>query len=246
MRSTKGISQATQRKTPFVLFVFLGFVLLGLVALGSWQVKRLIWKQDLIARVEARVNAAPVPLPTNWAALNADNSEYLRVTVTGTYQYQHQVLTKALTAMDDGFWVMTPLVTDQGQTVYINRGFIPTDKRAQFLNALPANTGPVSVTGLLRLPEPKPFLRSNEPEAQRWYSRDIATMGQRAGLHDVAPFFIDAQKGLSDGALPIAGLTQISFPNNHLIYAITWYGLAVLLVWMLFYVRRKSSSESIH
>lgn len=246
MSSTKGNSQSTQRKTPFVLFLLLGLVLLVLLALGSWQVKRLFWKQDLIARVEARAHAAPVPVPQDWSNITADNSEYLRVTVTGTYQYQHQEYTNALTALDGGYWVMTPLVTEDGKTVYINRGFIPTASRTAFEQETSAPAGPVTVNGLLRMPEHSAFLRTNEPALHRWYSRDVATMGELAGLHDVAPYFIDADRGADANALPIGGMTQISFPNNHLVYAITWYGLAGLLIGMLIYVRRKEKDGTSH
>jgi surfeit locus 1 family protein len=244
MRSTNGDSQSTQRKTPFVLFLLLGFVFLVLLALGSWQVKRLIWKQDLIARVDARAHAAPVAPPTDWANITADNSEYLRVSVSGTYQYQHQEYTTALTALDGGYWVMTPLVTADGNTVYINRGFIPTASRKAFEQDTPPDTGIVTVSGLLRMPEHSAFLRTNEPELRRWYSRDVASMGQQAGLSNIAPYFIDADRTADATALPIGGMTQISFPNNHLVYALTWYGLAALLVGMLIYVRRKEKEGS--
>lgn len=244
MSSTKGDSQSTQRKTPFVLFLLLGFVLLVLLALGTWQVKRLIWKQDLIARVEARAHATPVAAPLDWTNITADNSEYLRVTVTGTYQYQHQEYTQALTALDGGYWVMTPLVDASGKTFYINRGFIPTASRTAFEQATPAETGPVTINGLLRIPELSAFLRTNEPTLHRWYSRDVATMGQQAGLSQVAPYFIDADRAADPTTLPIGGMTQISFPNNHLVYALTWYGLAALLIGMLFYVRRKEKDGS--
>lgn len=238
MRSTKGDSQATQRKTPFVLLLCLGLVFIVLFALGSWQVQRLLWKQDLIARVDARAHGQPVAAPMDWTNITRDNSEYLRVRVTGQYQYDHQQYVNALTELDGGFWVMTPLVTADGTTFYINRGFIPTASKAAF-EQQSNETGNVTVTGLLRMPEPTAFLRTNDPEAGRWYSRDIATMATLAGVTQVAPYFIDADRGVNASALPIGGMTQIRFPNNHLIYAITWYGLAVLLAGMLVYVRKR-------
>lgn len=244
MRSATGNSPSRQRKIPFVLLTFIGVVLLILLSLGTWQVKRLIWKQDLMARVDARAHAAPVPAPREWAGLTADNSEYQRVTVTGTYQYQHQEYTQAVTELDGGYWVMTPLVDSSGKTYYINRGFIPASERAAFEKNIPADNGPVTVTGLLRLSQPSVFLRRNEPALHRWYSRDVIVMGQQAGLSQVAPYFIDADRGTDPKALPVGGMTQITFPNNHLVYALTWYGLAVLLIGMLFYVRKKDKGDT--
>ena len=95
------------------------------------------------------------------------------------------------------------------------------------------------MTGLLRLTEPKgAFLRSNDPGDDRWYSRDVAAIAAARGLSDVAPYFVDADATPNLGGLPVGSLTVIAFPNNHLVYAITWYGMALMLAGAVIYVLR--------
>lgn len=194
----------------------------ALLALGIWQVQRLGWKTDLIARVDQRVHAAPTsaPGPAEWSGITRDKDEYRRVTVTGEFLNDDAVLTQAVTEIGGGFWVIVPLVTDDG-TYLINRGFVPADAR----DAYARPTGPQTVIGLLRITEPEGgFLRDNQPSEDRWYSRDVAAIAETRGLTNVAPFFIDADRG--DGA-PVGGMTVIAFPNKHLGYAITWFALAL-------------------
>lgn len=190
-------------------------VILGLAALGAWQVQRLAWKRALIAQVDARLAAAPVPAP----AIADRDDAYRRVAVTGTYRRGADTLVQASTIRGPGWWVLTPLEATSVGTVLVNRGYVP--KRA----APPPPAGPTRVTGLLRLTEPKGgFLRSNDPAADRWYSRDVAAIAAKRGLGRTAAYFIDAADTASGG--PIGGLTVVSFPNNHLVYAITWFVLA--------------------
>jgi surfeit locus 1 family protein len=212
-----------------LVLLTLGAALLiaGFVALGIWQLHRLAWKRDLISRVGARVHAAPrpAPPPTHWPQVTAESDGYAHVTLSGRYLPAGDTLVQAVTERGAGFWVMTPLRTDAGYAVLINRGFVPTR------NAVPPPpAGPVTVTGLLRITEPKGgFLRSNDPAADRWFSRDVAAIAARRQVGDAAPYFIDADAGRDPAALPAGGLTVIAFPNNHLQYALTWFGLAVLV-----------------
>ncbi|WP_417681721.1 SURF1 family protein [Roseibium sp.] len=198
-------------------------------ALGIWQVQRLFWKLDLIARVESRVDAAPVRAPTRaeWPAVTMQDDEYRHVTARGTYLGDKETLVQAVTEYGAGFWVLTPLRQDDGTIILVNRGFVPTDKKAPEKRSHPS--GPVQVAGLLRMSQPSgAFLRSNDPKAGRWYSRDVAAIAETDGLTRVAPYFIDAQAGPSDDALPIGGLTVIKFRNSHLAYALTWGVLALM------------------
>jgi surfeit locus 1 family protein len=208
----------------------LGIVLL--TALGVWQLERRTWKLALIDRVEHRLHAAPLPMPVaaSWPAINAASDEYRRVTVTGEFLHARETLVAAVTDDGPGFWVLTPLRTAAGTTVLVNRGFVPPDRRdpATRRDGNPPQT--VSITGLLRMSEPKGgFLRSNDPTANRWYSRDVAAIAAARGLPDVAPFFIDADATPNAGGYPVGGLTVVRFPNNHLIYALTWFALAIML-----------------
>ena len=221
--------EAHPRKRPFAGLIALNLVAIlvvaGLAGLGTWQIQRRAWKHELIAKVEARVHAAPVPAPPAGARVTAEADAYRHVRLTGTYLPERTTLVQAVTVLGGGFWVLTPLRSTEAGTVLVNRGFVPADRRD------PSGWAPVAgettVTGLLRISEPGGgFLRSNDPVGNRWYSRDVAAIAEARGLTDVAPYFIDADAGTR--SLPVGGLTVVDFPDNHLVYAITWFVLAAM------------------
>ena len=194
--------------------------------LGVWQIQRLFWKLDLIERVDARVHAAPASLPTNLDALRPQDIEYRRVRVSGRLQNDRQTFVDALTELGPGDWVVTPLQTSQG-TVLINRGFVAKGMREK----VSSPAGVVNITGLLRLSEPGGrFLRANRPAQDLWYSRDVAAIARKRGLGSTAPVFIDADATPNLGGYPVGGLTVVKFRNAHLVYVLTWFGLAALCV----------------
>ncbi len=221
-------------------------LVVGFFGLGIWQLERREWKLALIARVEARIHAAPVPAPDLATEKPSDIArlEYTRVTATGHFLNDRETLVEAVTIHGGGAWVLTPFVTDSGFTVLVNRGFVPFDKKPTDSRTAGQLTGSVTVTGLLRPSEPKGgFLRSNDPAADRWYSRDVAAISDKRGLTGVTePYFIDADATPNPGGYPIGGLTVINFPNNHLVYALTWFamglGLAGATIWLAFRGRR--------
>lgn len=207
----------------------LALLFLVLVGLGVWQVERLAWKEDLIARVEARVHAAAVASPAqgDWARINPVRDEYRRVRLTGKFFNDRETLVQAVTERGGGYWVMTPLRVADGSVVLVNRGFVPLDRRDPATRRQGQIAGETTVTGLVRMTEPKGgFLRSNDPVGDRWYSRDVAAIAAKRELANVAPFFVDADATANTGGLPVGGLTVIRFSNNHLVYAITWFVLA--------------------
>ena len=205
----------------------------GFTALGVWQLQRLAWKLDLIARVDAHVLAPPAapPGPQTWPRVTAMGDEYRHVRVSGTYDNASETLVQAVTEAGPGFWVMTPFRADAGDTILINRGFVPQEKSAQGSRSAGLIMARTTVTGLLRMSEPHGgFLRANQPAAQRWYSRDVAEIAKARGLAKVVPYFIDADGTPNAGGWPRGGLTVIRFPNSHLVYALTWFGLAGMVV----------------
>jgi surfeit locus 1 family protein len=124
---------------------------------------------------------------------------------------------------------MTPLLVQDGNSILINRGFVPSDKKDAEARRASKTAGTVAVTGLLRISEPGGgFLRSNDPRADRWYSRDVAAIAAAKGVADPAPFFIDLDATANPGGLPVGGLTVVKFHNSHLVYAITWFSLAAM------------------
>ncbi|UPJ69105.1 SURF1 family protein [Bradyrhizobium sp. 191] len=208
-----------------------------LVALGVWQIERRAWKLALIDRVEQRVHAPaqPVPSPASWPTISAANDEYRHVRVSGRFLHDRETLVQAVTEEGPGYWVLTPLKRSDGTLVLINRGFVPSERRDASTRRDGNPDGQVEITGLIRMTEPEGgFLRDNAPQHNRWYSRDVAAIAAARGLHDVAPFFVDADAGSQIAGGPIGGLTVIRFPNNHLIYALTWFALAFMLAGKLF------------
>jgi len=198
----------------------------GLLALGTWQVQRRAWKLDLIARIDARLHAPPEPAPFGRAIGKQD--EYRRVAATGRFVFGKDALVQASTVRGPGWWVLSPLATERG-TVLVNRGYV-ADRKAPS-----PPSGKVTIVGLLRLTEPGGgFLRSNDPAAGRWYSRDVAAIARRNGIA-VEPYFIDAQAGVERPGQPIGGLTVVTFTNNHLAYALTWYTLAIMTAAAFFF-----------
>jgi surfeit locus 1 family protein len=219
----------------------------GLTALGVWQLERRVWKLDLIERVDQRIHATPVaaPGPAEWRSINAASAEYRRVRITGRFLNDREALVQAVTRAGAGFWVLTPLETNQGFTVLVNRGFVPADRRQAEARSAGQVTGETTVTGLLRLTEPKGgFLRANNPREGRWYSRDVAAISSALGLAQTAPYFVDVDSTPNAGGLPVGGLTVIAFPNNHLQYAVTWFALALMLaVWAVLLLRHEKRTR---
>lgn len=227
--------QERPARSAAALAVLLAFALAafaGFFALGVWQVHRLAWKEALIARVDQNLRAAPqaAPGPDRWAALDRERDEYRRVRVQGRFDHAREVLVHASTSLGTGYWVMTPLHTEAGDWVLVNRGFVPPGMRSQVPHDAARASAPQTVVGLLRFTQPGgSFLQANEPAQGRWYSRDVAALAAAAHLQGrVAPYFVDAQAVAAgdNQAWPRPGLTVVQFPNNHLVYALTWFALA--------------------
>ena len=237
-----------------LLAVAASLLIVLFAGLGTWQVIRLQWKLDLIARVDARVNAEPVAPPprARWPQISKQSDEYRRVRLSGRYLYQFTTPVQAVTSLGGGYWLLTPLCTAEGHIVFVNRGFVPASenragrfppRRAHGATGPCSAPGPtVEVTGLLRLTEPGGgFLRDNDPATNRWFSRDVAAIAGARGLANVAPFFVDAGRDQDPAGAPeraVGGLTVVTFQNNHLVYALTWYALALMVLGAWWWVVR--------
>lgn len=239
---------AEQRRGSAARTIFVAGLCLTTLAcagLGIWQVQRRSWKLDLIARTEERLRAAPVaaPGPADWPAITARADEYRRIILQGRYLDAPETLTMAVTERGPGFWVLAPFRADAGFTVLVNRGFVPEDKRAAEERRKMAGSE-TRLVGLLRLSEPGGgFLRANDPAAGRWYSRDVVAIALARRLGPVAPYFVDADATAEPGPLPQGGMTQIAFRNTHLVYALTWFCLALMSAGAVTYLVRAGSDE---
>jgi surfeit locus 1 family protein len=206
-----------------------------LSGLGVWQLKRLAWKEALIAEVGGRIEKPPVdlPQPAVWASLRPADYEYRHVHVRGVYDYSHQALVYRSLGSPrgrfggPGYLVMTPLKIASGENVIVNRGFVPDERKAEAANG---PRGETEVTGLMRSSEDRTwFTPSDDPSKGDWFTRDVEALARAMGLGAHAPFSIDADAGADPMALPEGGETVLSFPNNHLSYAATWFGMALAL-----------------
>lgn len=226
------------RHGPLFTAAVIGTIIL--VSFGFWQVQRLQSKQALIAQIEARQHApvTGVPSETEWRSLDPDDYEYRHVAVVGTYQTAQSALvyrggSPNAQGEGPGYHVITPLRLPDGSTILVNRGFVPLAKADEARANVP--DGAVSVTGLMRSPETRnTFTPADEPQKGVWYTRDPASIAAQSKLTRVAPFSIDADADPKAQGWPRPGATVVDIPNNHLSYALTWFGLALALVGVTF------------
>lgn len=223
------------RRWPVLLAAGLAFVVL--TGLGTWQVQRLAWKEDLIATMQQRIALPPVELV---AGLKADpdlsHEEYRSVRVAGTFDHAFERHFFATYKGETGYYVYTPLKLDDGDWLFVNRGFVPYDRKDPATRPDGQVTGRVEITGLLRTAlaeKPSSMVPDNDVAKNIFYWKDIRAMAASSGLPADAPIlglFVDANDAPNPGGLPVGGVTIIDLPNNHLQYAVTWYGLAAALV----------------
>jgi surfeit locus 1 family protein len=207
----------------------LAFGVLGtalLVLLGLWQVERLEWKLDTIARIEARLAAAPAAVPRS---PDVAAHEYLRVRATGTLEAGELHVYTSLPPRGVGYRVIAPMTIEDGRRILIDRGFVPIgDKDAA------RATGPASVVGALVWPrETDRFTSDPDREANIWFARDVGRMAEALGTEPVMLTVEEGEGAAADGV--IAMPVTVNLRNPHLEYAVTWFGLAAVWALMTLY-----------
>ena len=252
MSSGRAGERLPLRRSVFWGTLFLGLLLFGvLIALGTWQVKRLAWKEALIATIAERVEATPRPLG-EIEALYAQTGDvdYWSAAARGTFLHDRESHFLATWQGSSGFFVYTPLRLDDGRILMVNRGFVPFDRKDPATRPEGQVDGPVTIEGLARNPlaeKPSFIVPDNDPAKNVFYWKDLGAMAARAGVpaEELLPFFLDAGAAPVPGGLPVGGVTLIDMPNSHLQYAVTWYGLAAtLLVVLVLMLRRKPGSPA--
>nr|WP_244656224.1 MULTISPECIES: SURF1 family protein [unclassified Rhizobium] len=214
--------------------VLLALVLL--LALGTWQVKRMYWKEGLLADIQQRTQAPPVPLADiEKLAASGGDIEYRTVQLSGTFDHTKEQHFFATFQGQTGYYIYTPLKLADDRTIFVNRGFVPYDMKEPATRKEGEVAGNVSIEGLARArlgSKPSSLLPDNDLAKNIYYWKDLTAMTSRAGLEpaQVLPFFVDANAAANPGGWPKGGVTLIDLPNNHLQYVITWYGLALALV----------------
>jgi len=236
--------QAPRRRlrTLLGLLVPAAVVFAALIALGTWQLQRKAWKEELIATLTERLAAPPAALsaPSTWPALKRDDAEYRRVVFTATFDDAKEALVYAAASAfrpdvsGPGYWVFTPARLTDGGVVMVNRGFVPQDRADPATRPGGHVTGPIAITGTLRWPDARSFFApSDEPAHNLWFLRDPAAIAAAKGLSDIAPFYVEQETPVPPGGLPQPGKLEVRLRNEHLQYVVTWYGLALVLVVVL-------------
>ena len=236
----KGDGEVFPRRGRWMpLFVAPTFcVLLGL---GVWQLDRLSWKNELLADIQARLSDSAVTLSNLNAGTAVTSWNYRRVTATGKLLHEQSVILLARTyKAQAGGHILTPLVLDEQRAILVSRGWVPQGYE------LPKFSDEYSVTieGIIRTPQNQGwFTPDNNPAVGQWYWVDLLALSVETGV-TLLPVIIEAGLGPDPSALPIGGQTHVDLPNDHLQYALTWFGLAmVLLVSFVVYYRQSLSAR---
>lgn len=234
------MSQARSVRSTIGMTVFALVMTAILTGLGFWQLERRDEKHALIAALNARLAAKPVPLPqpAEWSQLNAANDEFRRVRFTATFENKPDAMiyTSSSAVRSDvkgpGAWAFLPARLESGEQVVVNAGYVPNEMqgRAEEDRAVaPLLTGkPETLTGYLRFPEHPGLLTAHENEPKRlWFIRDVSGIAASLNWGKVAPFYIDLETPVPAGGVPKPGALVPKLRDNHLQYAITWFGLAL-------------------
>jgi surfeit locus 1 family protein len=223
---------------------------LTLVSLGLWQVRRLAWKEALLAQIEMRLHAPTQPLPgeASWPALSPTDYEYRHVSLRGAFENDKEVAVfdaggePGRPDVGPGWLVLAPFRLDDGSRVIVNRGFVSNDHKDPATRPAGQIQGETTVVGVMRAPQSRNlFTPADDPAKGVWFTRDPLEIAAFERLARTAPFTVDADaSAAAPRSAPAGGATALDIPNNHLSYAITWFGLAGTLVgvWGAFAWRR--------
>ncbi len=213
---------------------------LGALALGTWQVQRLQWKNELIAERQARRDAPPLAaLPERFVAAR---DEFRKVRVSGRFLHEKEMYLAARSFRGNaGYHLFTPLALASGRTILVNRGWIPLDRKSPESRKPGNPAGEAAVEGYLRAESgPGWFTPKNEPDKNFWFFVDLAAMAKGHGIAKLEPFYVEAGPAENPGGFPVGGITRFEIPNDHLQYAITWYSMAIIgiVIYLLYHRRR--------
>ncbi len=208
-----------------------------LIGLGVWQLDRKVWKENLIDAIGRQLAAAPVDLPpaAEWPRLDRAEWEFRPVRFAGEFRNDREALvyTSGSTLRPDtsgpGYWVFTPAETRDG-LVPVDRGFVPLDRKDVSSRGAGQLSGIFDIVGVLRWPDARSWYTPNDDPAKNiWFVRDPLAIAAEKGWGPVPQFYVEQEAPLPPGGLPAPGKLKPNLPNNHLQYAITWFGLAAVL-----------------
>jgi surfeit locus 1 family protein len=233
--------------TTLVVLICVGI----LCSLGVWQLHRKVWKENLIAAMTTRLNAPPEPLPppSQWGALTQDKDEFRRVSFSAQFLPGQLALvyTPGSALRSDikgpGYFVFAPAQLPDGSVIVVDRGFGPVDRKDVLTQPGTTPDQAIQIVGVLRWPEERSlFTPATESKFNVWFLRDPASMSAQGHWNAAAPFYVDQEAPVPRGGLPKPGKLEVHLRDDHLQYAITWFGLAAGLIgvygwWLLGRVR---------
>ncbi|MBV9249749.1 MAG: SURF1 family protein [Acetobacteraceae bacterium] len=193
------------------------------LALGTWQIERKAWKENLIKTMDQRITAAPIDLPARslWPQLDASRDEFRQVRFSATFVAAAAALVYAGAPVGHsdtpgpGYFVLALARLPNGDQIVINRGFVPDARKDDAVSAVPS--GSVAVTGVMRWAEPRRwFTPKDDPDHNLWFVRDPAAIAASNGWGEVAPFYIDLETSSVPGAFPRPGAPSVQLRNEHL------------------------------
>jgi surfeit locus 1 family protein len=200
-----------------------------LAGLGVWQLERLQWKLGLIASVQRHLAGAPIPLAE--ALMHEPDAQYRRVVLDGEFENGKEAYVFATDAEGNpAYHVLVPFKTERGVLV-VDRGIVPPSLLDPAKRPRGQVAGPTRVVGVWRTPDPPGFFTPPPDRAHRiWYARDIKDIARSDAVQPIAPVVVEADATPNRGGWPKGGQTRITFRNEHLQYAITWFALAAVLL----------------
>jgi cytochrome oxidase assembly protein ShyY1 len=242
-------ASAGHGRGSFGMSVFTLVVVGVLIGLGVWQLQRRVEKHALIAALTDRLGAAPaaLPPPDQWQALTPDHDEFRRVTITATFREAQDAnvyatgsaLRSDVTTL--GTFAFAPATLADGTTLVIDRGFVPDGAR----QAAPPSE-PIAMTGYIRFPERSGWITPAPDVGKRlWFARDLIGMAKALSWGPVAPFYLDLESPAPPSGLPKPAPLEVHLKDDHLQYAMTWFGLAAAVaVAFAIWLRGRMRAES--
>ena len=215
---------------PLPAFTTFSVLMLAvLIGLGTWQVHRLHWKLGLIAEVNRNLTLPPVVLDS--ALQMGKAAEYHRVALTGRFDHAKEAYVFGTADGAPIYHVVTPFLTEDDRVLLVDRGIVPPEKRDPATRRAGQVYGVQHVIGVWRTPDPPGFFTPKPDQAHHvWYSRDVKEIAGADHVALAAPVMVEADIAPNPGGWPQGGHTVVTFHNDHLQYAITWYGLALTLI----------------
>jgi len=215
-------------KKLFLFKVFVFFFITLFCSLGTWQLYRLQWKQDLINQISEGLNSTPIQYSQNI------NKNYQRVALVGKYNFKNQIYLYNLNEKGQpGFDVITPFETLNKENVLINRGWI----KKEFKNNSAINSYSSNIKGLLKESNRKNiFTPNNDLKENIWFSINLNEIQKVTGKKfNKFIVYLEDEKINTPKPKEIT----IDLPNNHLKYAITWYSISISILFYFLYFRKK-------